>query len=183
MSNELFKKTFCRRSFLALSAGCVIGAALGQPLTGHARQVPADAISFYHTHTGEKLIIPGDTLTSQVVRKVTRFLRDFRTGGTHPIDPALLHMLAEIKKISGCKGTFEVISGYRSPVTNEKLRQKSGGVAKKSLHTLGRAIDVRLTGLKTSTLKEIAWSLQQGGVGYYPKSDFVHLDTGAVRTW
>jgi uncharacterized protein YcbK (DUF882 family) len=92
-------------------------------------------------------------------------------------------MLAEIKKISGCKGTFEVISGYRSPVTNEKLRQKSGGGAKKSLHTLGRAIDVRLTGLKTSTLKEIAWSLQQGGVGYYPKSDFVHLDTGAVRSW
>ena len=88
-----------------------------------------------------------------------------------------------ISSIAGNRGTFEVISGYRSPSTNAMLRSKSGGVAKKSLHMQGRAIDVRLTGVDTARLRKIAISLKRGGIGYYPKSDFVHLDTGRFRSW
>jgi uncharacterized protein YcbK (DUF882 family) len=84
---------------------------------------------------------------------------------------------------AGSRGEFEVISGYRSPKTNAKLRGKSSGVAKKSLHMQGRAIDVRLTDVDSATLHDIALELKLGGVGYYRKSDFVHLDTGRFRTW
>ena len=92
-------------------------------------------------------------------------------------------MLCHIKKSGRSTGTIEVISGYRSPKTNAMLQQKSSGVASKSLHLQGQAVDIRLTDLKTRKLRDIARSLQLGGVGYYPTSDFVHLDTGRVRFW
>ena len=79
---------------------------------------------------------------------------------------------------------YEIISGYRSPATNEKLRQTGGGgVARRSLHMDGRAIDVRLAGCRLSQLRDLALAMNAGGVGYYPTSAFVHLDTGRVRSW
>jgi len=144
------------------------------------------ALSFYHTHTGERLKITfaeRGALVPGALEEVSRFLRDFRTGLMHPIDPALLETLHELQRKTGARGPYEIISAYRSPQTNEMLRARSNGVAQGSLHMEGRAIDVRLRGVATVRLREAALKLQAGGVGYYPESDFVHVDTGRVRFW
>ncbi len=184
MTKDLINSTrMNRRAFFVLMAHCSASAVLAHPLSSFATPSAATYLSFYHTHTGETLKVNLKETSGQTLGKVHRFLRDFRTGEIHPIDPQLLAMLGRIKKISGSTGTFEVISGYRSPKTNKMLSTTSKGVAKKSLHMDGRAIDIRLTDLRTRDLRDLACSLKQGGVGYYPKSDFVHIDTGRVRTW
>ena len=149
---------------------------------------PSDerSLSFYHTHTSESLTVTyfrdGEYVTSALV-ELNQFLRDFRTRDEIEMDPAVFDILHEIQQVSGSTGTFQVISAYRSPATNEMLRNNSGGVARNSQHLLGKAIDVRLTDLDTAELRDVAWSLQRGGVGYYSESDFVHVDTGRVRRW
>jgi uncharacterized protein YcbK (DUF882 family) len=157
-----------------------------RPTLAQAKTAPARSLSFYHTHTGEKLAITyyeqGD-YHLDALAEASRFLRDFRTGEEHPIDRGLLDILHDVRLATESSGRFEVVSGYRSPNTNAALRAKSNGVAKRSLHMQGRAIDVRLTGVDTAQLREAALALRGGGVGYYPKSGFVHLDTGRVRQW
>ena len=143
-------------------------------------------LSFYHTHTGEKLSVvyhDGFEYLSEPLSDIDSCLRDFRTGDIKNIDPLLLDQLFALKRLTGCNGVYQVISGYRSPATNSKLRSKSSGVAKKSLHMQGRAVDVRLTGVDCTNLRKAAVALKAGGVGLYRKSDFVHLDTGNFRTW
>lgn len=115
--------------------------------------------------------------------RIDHFLRDFRTGEVHAIDRELLDVLWNIQQDMGQDGTFEVISGYRSPLTNKQLRKNSSGVAKRSLHMEGRAIDVRFSNAPTRYIQQCAIAMECGGVGYYPKSNFVHLDTGRFRTW
>ena len=110
-------------------------------------------------------------------------LRDFRTNEEHTIDPALLDILFQLQLEAHHDGPFEVISGYRSPQTNAALRSRSSAVAEHSLHMQGRAIDIRLRGFPTAKLRDVAIALQRGGVGFYPVSDFVHVDTGRVRKW
>ena len=143
-------------------------------------------LSFFHTHTAETMDVTyfkdGAYVTS-ALDDLNHFLRDFRTGDAAEMDPAVFDILHEIQRQSGSAGTFEVISAYRSPATNEMLRGKSSGVARNSQHLLGKAIDVRLTDLDTAELREVALSLGRGGVGYYHESDFVHVDTGRVRQW
>ena len=144
------------------------------------------SLSFYHIHTNERLsatyYAEGQFVPASL-RQINYFLRDFRTDEVHEIDPNLLDFLYFISISTDHRGVFEVISGYRSPQTNAKLRRKSTAVAKRSLHMQGRAIDVRIKGVNTSTLRKIATALEKGGVGYYPKSGFVHVDTGRFRTW
>jgi uncharacterized protein YcbK (DUF882 family) len=151
-----------------------------------ASMAPAHRLSFYHIHTTEKLqvtyrehgaIVPG------AVAEINRYLRDFRTEQVHDIDVALLDTLHALYETFDSRGNFEVISGYRSPRTNAALRHATSGVAENSLHIQGRAIDVRLTSAKTSALRAAALARKAGGVGYYPESNFVHLDTGAFRSW
>ena len=153
----------------------------GNDASGDAR-----VLSFYHTHTGEKLEVvyfrDGDYLPVGL-RQVNEFLGDWRNGDLREMDPALLDILWRIQLAGQHTGTWEVISAYRSPQTNAMLRGKSNGVAKKSQHIEGKAIDVRLRGMDTKRLHSIALDLQLGGVGYYEKSDFVHVDTGRVRRW
>jgi uncharacterized protein YcbK (DUF882 family) len=142
-------------------------------------------LAFHHTHTDERLEVvfsAGGAYRPDALRAINALLRDFRTGDLHPIDPRLLEILHALCSRCG-GGVFEIISGYRSPRTNATLRSASGGVAEHSLHLEGRAIDVRLRGSRTARLRDAAISLAQGGVGYYPRSDFVHLDTGRVREW
>jgi uncharacterized protein YcbK (DUF882 family) len=115
--------------------------------------------------------------------RIKRLLRDFRTEQIHPIDPALLDLLYALTVATPSQGCFEVISGYRSAATNAMLRRNSQGVAKRSLHMQGRAIDVRLSDLDTTALRKAALALKAGGVGYYRRSNFVHLDTGRPRSW
>ncbi len=174
-----------RRTFLRAVAGTAIGLALMAPLDVLASLDKSKNLSFYHTHTGEQfeLCLVNGHCSPRNIKGVTTFLRDFRTGAIHPIDTRLFAILQKIQQISGSKGVFEVISGYRSPQTNAYLRSRSKGVAKHSFHMQGKAIDIRLSDLRTRHLREIALDLRAGGVGYYRNSDFVHLDTGPVRFW
>lgn len=180
------KKFLTRRNFIKKTGQVTVGVLCSHPLISHAAFWRKRSLSFYHTHTGEKLNITyarGGIHDPQALEWINNYLRDFRTGDKHPIDPRLLDILWAVKKDMNNKGVFEVISGYRSPWTNDFLRKKSTGVAKQSLHMEGRAIDVRLSGVDTRRLRKCAVNLQGGGVGYYEKSNFVHLDTGSVRTW
>jgi len=146
----------------------------------------ARRLQFYHTHTGQQLEITyfrnGD-YQPEALDELNRFLSDWRNGKGRAIDPELMDVLWEIKQASGIDGVYEVISAYRSPETNEMLRSRSSGVAKKSQHLEGKAIDVRLRGVDTRTLRDTALQVGRGGVGYYAQSDFVHVDTGRVRSW
>ena len=143
-------------------------------------------LSFYHTHTSESLTVTyyrdGEYVASALTQ-LDDFLGDFRTGDATNMDPAVFDILHEIQTESGSTGIYEIISAYRSRETNEMLRGNSNGVARNSQHLLGKAIDVRLTDLDTAALRDVALALQRGGVGYYDKSDFVHVDTGRVRQW
>ncbi|MGW8195707.1 MAG: YcbK family protein [Desulforhopalus sp.] len=167
------------------SAKLVAGIIVSSPLTTLASQSSYHPLSFYHTHTGEKLTLNFNLETGRPAkaRQLRYFLRDFRTGDTHPIDPQLLNILCCLQKETNSSGIFEVISGYRSPATNAKLRKTSKGVAQKSLHLEGRAIDIRLSDIPTEKLRTVACDMKSGGVGYYARSDFLHIDTGRVRTW
>lgn len=143
-------------------------------------------LKFYHTHTGEKLAIDyfdGKQYIPDALDEINQYLKDFRTGEAHTMDARLLDVLYQLQVKVDKPGTFEIISGYRSPKTNAKLRNKSKGVARNSLHMQGKAVDIRLAGFDTGKLNKAARSLSSGGVGYYPKSNFIHVDTGRVRTW
>lgn len=143
-------------------------------------------LAFFNTHTGEKLSLVyrerGEYLTDAMAA-IDHLLRDHRTDEVAAIDPALLDQLSKLGKLLGANQPFHVISGYRSPKTNAMLAARSGGVAKKSLHMLGQAIDIRLPGRPLTDVRRAALSMQAGGVGYYHRSNFVHLDTGRVRAW
>lgn len=176
-----------RRKFLIGSLGGVAACTgLARTPRAIAATVEASTLAFYHIHTAERLkvtyrehgeLIPG------ALEEVQHFLRDFRTEQTHEIDVGLLDQLNTLFNRFERRGNFEVISGYRSPRTNAALRSATTGVAEHSLHISGRAIDIRLTSAKTAELKSAAIAMRKGGVGYYPESNFVHIDTGAFRTW
>jgi len=145
-------------------------------------------LSFYHTHTGKRLDIVysrDGAYVPSALDEINRFLFDFRTGDAAEMDPELLDLIYDVREALSSKGTYQVVSAYRSPKTNEMLRGKSqkSGVAKKSQHLLGKAIDVRLEGVKTTRLRDQALAMKRGGVGFYESSDFVHMDTGRVRRW
>lgn len=143
-------------------------------------------LKFYHTHTGQSLEVTyyanGD-YDPDAMYRLKVFLADWRNGKQLDMDPKVMDFLWRIQQVTGVEGIYEVISAYRSRETNEILRRKSSGVAKFSQHVNGRAIDVRLRGLDLEVLRETARQLQLGGVGYYPGSDFVHIDTARVRHW
>lgn len=160
--------------------------ALSIPTLGYCTAGSSRHLNFYHTHTGDTLEVvyrEGSEYLPGALGSIDQFLRDFRTGESHPIDPALLDQLHDIQAALGRTSRIEIISGFRSPKTNAMLRGKSTGVAKRSLHMQGRALDIRLTDIATSDLRAAALELRGGGVGYYPKSKFVHIDTGRVRFW
>ena len=151
-----------------------------------ARSADVRALHFDHTHTGERLAVEyfsNRAYLPDALATVNHFLRDFRTGEIHDIDPALLDLLHTLASVTETSRPFQVISGYRSPATNEMLRRHSEGVAAGSLHMNGQAIDIRLADVPLSNLRRAALHAKGGGVGYYPVSDFVHVDTGRVRTW
>ncbi len=144
-------------------------------------------LSFHHLHTDERLTLTyrqGDHYQRSSLERLNRFLRDFRTGEVTAIDPKLYDLLFDIKQQLGHDdAVFEIVSGYRSPKTNAMLRSTSSGVAKRSLHMSGKAIDVRLSDMPTRSIRDAALRLARGGVGFYSRSNFVHLDTGNVRQW
>ena len=138
------------------------------------------------THTGEVMSVAYRSATGLVdhaVLGLQHLLRDHRNNRQHPIDTGLYDLLADLAEMAGVDPRFQIISAYRSPETNAALHERSAGVAVKSMHLEGRAIDVRLHGVSCERLGELARSVQRGGVGYYRSSDFVHVDTGHIRSW
>jgi uncharacterized protein YcbK (DUF882 family) len=177
-----------RRDFLKLGTLTFAGALLPWPAFAAVANRPptSRSLGFFNTHTAESLRVcyfKDGVYQPKALEKINYVLRDFRTEEIMPIDPHLLDVLYTAQKRLGSSEPFHVISGYRSPETNEMLRQTSSGVASKSMHTVGKAIDIRLPGLRTKKLQKVCMSLKAGGVGYYGKSDFVHVDTGEVRYW
>jgi uncharacterized protein YcbK (DUF882 family) len=172
-----------------LNRRCFLATGLAVPalaLPGLAAAATERRLRFHHTHTNEKLdIVFRDAAghRPEALAQINQLLRDHRSGEVMTMDSGMLDILSELYEGHGSTGRFEVISGYRSPATNEMLRGRSNGVAKKSMHMQGRAIDIRLTDVPTSQLRDSALELAGGGVGYYAKSDFIHVDTGRVRRW
>jgi uncharacterized protein YcbK (DUF882 family) len=172
----------------------LLGAALAVPalwVAGAGRswadELPASRdLSLVNTHTGESLLtryFEGGQYISRALEQFQHLLRDHRSGDAHPIDPRLFDVLFHVAARNDREPRFEVISGYRSPASNSKLRSRSSGVAEHSLHMDGKAIDVRLSGVACAKVRDVALSMASGGVGYYARSNFVHLDTGRVRAW
>ena len=196
-----------RRSFLGVSAssglalcGVSLARAGDQALPAAAAGEGASAsavasappagvpriIELFNTHTTESLKVAYRCATGFVPDALARLqwlLRDHRANESAPMDPVLFDQLATLAATAGVAPHYEIISGYRSPTTNARLAGAGRGVAKRSLHMEGRAIDVRLRGVPCDALRDLALGAARGGVGYYQKSDFVHLDTGRVRTW
>jgi len=175
-----------RRRFLTSMTGAAMAMAAPGVIASVTAPVRDRELSFYNTHTGEKLSATfwsdGNYLDDGI-EQISWLLRDHRAGSASSIDPKLLDLLHQLQTKVEHQGEFHVISGYRSPVTNDMLNKRSSGVAKRSYHMLGQAIDVRLPGFDTPQLHKAAKSLKGGGVGYYASSDFVHLDVGRVRYW
>jgi uncharacterized protein YcbK (DUF882 family) len=177
---------FSRRQFI--KTGLVaLSSVTFSPLSSASLLVSSPrSLQMSNIHTGEKLhteYFNGHTYQLTELQKINSLCRDFRRNETINMDKGLFDQLSQIQRLIGCDNQVQIISGYRSPATNDMLRKKSGAVAKKSLHMQGRAIDFRLAGIPLVEVKKAAQSLKAGGVGYYPKSDFVHIDTGHPRYW
>lgn len=187
-SNPSLTHGSARRTLLrASTAGALslCGAALGLPAVA-ATPAAVDRIALLNTHTGERLNLPyreHGQVVAESQRAVEHLLRDHRNDEQHPIDPLLIDQLLALRRQFALAAPFHVVSGYRSPQTNARLAAASGGVARNSLHLQGRAIDIRVPGLELRTLRQAALALGRGGVGYYARSDFVHLDSGRRRHW
>jgi uncharacterized protein YcbK (DUF882 family) len=174
-----------RRKLIAAGLGLVGGLAAA-PAALAALSAPTRRLAFDNLHTGETLDVAyyeNGCYVGDALAEVNHVLRDYRTGDVHVIEPRLLDLLTVLSASLETKTAFGVISGYRSPQTNAMLHEKSGQVASGSLHMQGQAIDIRLPGVDSATVRDAAQRLAIGGVGYYPTSDFVHVDVGRVRRW
>ena len=178
-----------RRSLLkfgTIFAATTVGAPSIAKLVNPIGDVGKD-IHMNHLHTAERIglvFAVQNEYIDPALQKLNHFLRDHYSGDVGVMDPLLYDLMYQIRRDLGVRRSFDVISGYRSPKTNETLRTtRGGGVAKRSLHMDGKAIDVRLPGVPLKELRDAAIAQKVGGVGFYPKDGFVHIDTGNVRTW
>jgi uncharacterized protein YcbK (DUF882 family) len=167
--------------------GAVLGAAFVlSPFAARAGRESPRSLDFQSIHTGESLSVvyhaDGD-YRGEALSLVDYQLRDHRSGEVSHIDPGLLDLLYDLKVQTGSREPFQVISGFRSPASNEMLRKRGGKVGRRSYHMKGMAIDIRLADVPGRELRELALGLKRGGVGYYQRSDFVHVDVGPVRSW
>ncbi|WP_456381515.1 DUF882 domain-containing protein [Hydrogenimonas sp.] len=176
-----------RRDFIRKSTATLALCTFPKLVLADGGEEKERSITLYNIHTGEreKATFWADGLyIEEELHRLDRLLRDYRSGEIHTMDRTLFDLLYRLQTISFRNDkTFHIVSGYRSPTTNEMLRRHSTGVAKHSLHMEGRAIDIYLPGVELAHLRRAALRMHRGGVGYYPKSGFVHIDTGRVRHW
>jgi uncharacterized protein YcbK (DUF882 family) len=174
-----------RSAFVAFAA--VVLAALELTVSSPSPAAEAGcALSFYNTHTREHLTVVyrlADAYLPTALAQIDHILRDHASGEEHAIDPHLLDFLYDLLQKVGYRGEVHIISGYRSSETNTAMHERDAGVALGSLHTKGQALDIRLPGIDTLRLYEIARAMRRGGTGCYRRSDFIHIDTGPVRSW
>lgn len=176
-----------RRKWLALG-GIILGATILPNSVLAAASTPSPRIlRLRNINTGERFsseIVNGKLLSSSALNQLNWLLRDRRNNHTYRMDPNLFSKLYQIQGNLGLRNTeIQIICGYRSAATNSAMHRRSRGVASNSFHVKGRAIDFRIDGVSLAKVKRSAESLSNGGVGYYPRSNFVHVDTGPVRTW
>jgi uncharacterized protein YcbK (DUF882 family) len=188
-------RIWTRRHWLVTALGGAAGLSLARSGLAQAQveaaaegaELPERRIELINTHTNETAQVAfrrGDKYQDDALEALNHVLRDHRNGESHPMDAALFDQLHALALAASCEPSFEIISGYRSPESNDKMSSKPGsGVAKKSLHMQGRAMDVRLRHCSCEMLRDLAIAAKKGGVGYYQRSNFVHIDTGAFRTW
>lgn len=182
----LDRRGLLKSGLIAAGAGIVTMIAPPAFATMRMPESGAYKISFRNAHTGDSfngVYRVGNKYLPDAFDRINHVMRDFRTGEEFPIDPRALDIMYMLQQRTGQRGPFEVLSGYRSPKTNSMLRNASGGVARNSLHMVGQAVDLRLPGYQTKRLRDVAIDLRAGGVGFYPRSNFVHVDTGKVRHW
>jgi uncharacterized protein YcbK (DUF882 family) len=185
---------------LAVSAALVLCAGAATPPAARAQEIaqpqshsvaaPASterSLTLFNTHTNERLTIVyrrGDQFIPAALDKLDFFLRDHNTNEVRHFDPHLYDILSDLTASVGhANGEIDIVCGYRTPSTNAALRERTNGVAKNSLHIQAEAIDLRMPGVNTLKLRRAALALARGGVGYYPHSDFIHVDVGRVRQW
>ena len=179
MTRRTFLKMSCIGAVPFLSSSLVSSNAL-------ALREGKRSLSFYNTHTGEALdstYWESGKYLSRPLADIYHILRDHRTDQVMPIDSDLLDLLYAIRVKIRTQQPFHIISGYRSPETNSLLCKLNRGVVPNSLHVCGKAVDIRLPGCALSSLRRVAMDLKRGGVGFYPRSDFLHVDVGRVRHW
>jgi uncharacterized protein YcbK (DUF882 family) len=183
LSQGISRRGFLGMGVLALLSGVVPRLCFASLIAPHSSK---RSLSFFNTHTGESLSTiywgKGKYLPS-ALKDINYILRDHRCGDIKPISTQLLDLLYVIQVKLGTQRAFHIISGYRSPKTNALLCMNSKGVAKNSFHMSGKAVDLRLPACPLSVLRKVAMGLKAGGVGYYPRSNFVHIDVGSVRFW
>ena len=192
----MFEKKFQRRDIIKMGFGTFVAASIpmiGCGVANAALNVATNgsragrwSVSMRHTHTGEtfsSVYRVGNKYLPHAFEKLNYFLRDFRTGDVFAMDPHVIDVISLVQAKTRHHAPLDIISGYRCPATNAMLHETTNGVATNSMHLYGKAIDIRMPGYNTHHLRQIAVSLQAGGVGYYPSSDFVHVDTGRVRYW
>jgi len=177
-----------RRRFLQFGVAAITAASLPRRIYAGSAfgSRPERALAFYNTHTGERLKVTyweQGQYIGEALSRIDHVLRDHLANETKEIAPKLLDLLFAMRSQLDSREPFHVISGYRSKQTNAYLRAHTSGVAENSLHTVGQAIDIRLPGRPLTTLRQVALALKGGGVGFYPKSDFVHVDIGRARYW
>ena len=180
---EISRRQLLRMGLITVASGLIPGRAMAavNRLAAGERSV-----CIYNLHTNEYLDVvywrDGKYLP-EAFRDINHVFRDHYNGAVKPIDKKLIDFLYSIQSRLDCNEPIHLISGYRSPATNARLRKKSNGVARRSLHIMGQAADIRMPGYQIKTLRSVAYNLQNGGVGYYPRSNFLHVDVGRVRFW
>lgn len=150
------------------------------------RSIAHKALAIQNPHTGDNVQVTyfeNGRYVTGALNEISHLCRDHHTGDVYPVDPSLLDQLFELKQSLGVSKPFHLVCGYRSPFTNAMLRSQSHAVAKNSLHMQGRAVDIRIEGLDTRVISNAAIAMQRGGVGFYHRDNFVHLDSGDIRSW
>ena len=177
-----------RRRFLMLGAFAGFSYLVPRSASG-TRSVQVSgkrSLLFYNTHTQESLCVDywiNGKYSPDALSRINYIFRDHRNNKIQPLDTRLLDLIHSLGKRIETNQPFHIISGYRSPETNALLRKQGRGAAKQSYHMLGKAVDIRIPDCSLSNLRDTALKLERGGVGYYPRSDFIHIDTGPARSW
>ncbi|MEI8393320.1 MAG: DUF882 domain-containing protein [Rhodospirillaceae bacterium] len=184
----------CRRRFLRVGIGAVAAAAALDPVdvlayyggSAASAMAPVRQVSLVNINTSERLTVDywaNGRYVTDALRAVSHLMRDHHDGSIHAIDPRLVDLMFGVFRLAGGCGPIQVVCGYRSARTNARMRAHHHGVAGHSLHVLGKAVDIRMPDCGLPALHRAALALRAGGVGFYPRSNFVHIDTGPVRTW
>lgn len=175
-----------RRKWLTLGSAALGMSLLSGPALATLSTPRPRILTLNNLNTGESIkaeFFDGRGYNKDELSRLNHIFRDYRANKVKNIDPHLFDQLYRLQVLLGTTKPVQLISGYRSLTTNNELRENHRGVAKQSYHTKGQAMDFHIQGIQLSNIRKAALKMRAGGVGYYPRSNFVHIDTGPIRTW